>query len=85
MFNLLPYLAVTRQAFIYHYMPALFYGVLLLCIAIEVAVPKQTATMLCTVLTLAAVAAYLFFSPWIYGFKMIMSRDVDRRWLSTWD
>ena len=30
MFNLLPYLAVTRQAFCYHYIPGLFYAQVLL-------------------------------------------------------
>ena len=41
LFNLLPYLAVTRQAFCYHYMPALHYAEVLLPLWLQGVVPYR--------------------------------------------
>jgi dolichyl-phosphate-mannose--protein O-mannosyl transferase len=40
LFNLLPYIAVTRQAFVYHYMPGLLFAEILVPLWLQGALPK---------------------------------------------
>ena len=84
-FNLLPYLGVTRQAFIYHYMPALYYASLLLGLMIDGKMAPAVIKRNVTILVCVAVASYVFFSPWVYAFKSTFKEQAAMRWLRTWD
>lgn len=82
--NLLPYILVDRAAFIYHYMPGLFYGQLLTAVVVDFLPPKaRMATVLAALVT--TVAAFVYWSPWIYGFAITQEQHEARQWLPKWN
>ena len=85
LFNLLPYLAVTRQAFVYHYMPGLFYAQLLVTRWLEAVVPAAYHVHLFRVLGVGIVAVFVFYMPWIYSLPLTPEGHEMRRWMKTWD
>jgi dolichyl-phosphate-mannose-protein mannosyltransferase len=68
-FNLLPYIAVNRCTFLYHYVPALFYGELALANSIN-ALPRRVQRPLASVLVALIVLAFVIWSPWIYAINL---------------
>ena len=82
--NVLPYLAVTRCAFVYHYMPALMYGELLVALGIE-CLPEKYRNGAAVALIAVSAAAYAFFAPWVYTTPLTPDEVQARRWLEGWD
>jgi dolichyl-phosphate-mannose-protein mannosyltransferase len=64
--NLIPYIAVERCTFLYHYVPALFYGELLLANSVNALAPRNQWPV-AALLIFTFVAAYVRWSPWIYS------------------
>lgn len=85
MCNLLPYLGVTRQAFIYHYMPGLHYASLLSAVVVELVVPDRFRGKVVGVVVAASVLFFIYLSPWVYGTPTSFKAHANRRWISTWD
>lgn len=83
--NLAPYLGVARSTFLYHYMPALAYGQILLSRLIEVALPPAWRGRVQVALLLVVVAVYLHFAPWIYALPMTNEAHDRRRWMPRWN
>lgn len=83
MCNLLPYLLVHRAAFIYHYLPGLFYGQLLSGLMIDFLSPKMRL-LIVTLLCISMAAAFVYWSPWIYGLPLTLQQHAARRWLPRW-
>ncbi|KAK4537800.1 hypothetical protein CDCA_CDCA14G3825 [Cyanidium caldarium] len=83
--NLLPYLGVRRPAFLYHYLPGLYYAVLLAAWLVDRALPSATVRR---VLVAAAVAlaswAFLYFAPWVYGLPLTPAQQQARQWFAGW-
>lgn len=82
--NLAPYLLVRRAAFLYHYMPALFYGQLLSGVIVDFLPPrarKPVVALLCAALA----AAFVYWSPWIYGFYITDRQHKARQWMRRWN
>jgi dolichyl-phosphate-mannose-protein mannosyltransferase len=84
-FNLVPYVAVKRQAFVYHYMPALVFAQLLVTVLVEGVVPPSWHRVTFWLLALPAVATFVFYMPWIYSLPLHPEGHEMRRWLPTWD
>jgi dolichyl-phosphate-mannose--protein O-mannosyl transferase len=82
--NLIPYLGVARSTFIYHYMPALIYGELLLARVIEHIAGKHTPVAARVVLLVVGLV-WLHYTPWIYGFPLTNDGHARRRWNPRWD
>lgn len=82
--NLAPYLGVARSTFIYHYMPALLYGELLLARVVEHVAGRFTPSAVKVVLLIVGVV-WLHYSPWIYGFPLTNDAHHRRRWNPRWD
>lgn len=81
--NLLPYILVDRAAFIYHYMPGLFYGQLLTAVVFDLMPPKPRS--IAVGLTMGCMfAAFVYWSPWIYAFPLTKEQHQERRWLPKW-
>lgn len=81
--NLLPYILVDRAAFIYHYLPGLFYGQLLSAQLFDLLHPKLR--VFAVSLTIAGMcAAFLYWSPWIYAYPLPYEKHTERRWLPRW-
>lgn len=84
--NLLPYMAVTRSCFIYHYMPALAYGHLIAALSTDrIAGPRGWMPIALKVWAVLAIGGFLIFSPWMYGTPLSHDSHSKRRWLSRWD
>lgn len=64
------YVAVSRAAFCYHYLPGLLYGELLVAIVLDgltdVFAPKQKVLVCSVVIAIAAYGTW-YFAPWIYA------------------
>lgn len=82
--NLAPYLLVRRAAFIYHYMPALFYGQLLSGIIVDF-LPPRARVLVVAFLSAALAAAFAYWAPWIFGFYISDDQHLARQWLSKWN
>jgi dolichyl-phosphate-mannose--protein O-mannosyl transferase len=83
--NLAPYMAVNRSTFIYHYMPALAYGELIVARVIEHLVgPKHLATA--TKLYLLGIGlVWAYFTPWIYSPALTNDGHERRRFINRWN
>lgn len=83
--NMAPYMAVNRSTFIYHYMPALVYGELIVARVIEqLAGPKHLATAV--KLYLAGIGlVWAYFLPWIYSAALTNDGHERRRFINRWN
>jgi dolichyl-phosphate-mannose--protein O-mannosyl transferase len=81
--NLAPYVLVDRAAFLYHYMPALFYGQLLSGVVIDM-LPGRPRVAVVAVLCAALVGALVFWSPWIYCFYLNDAGQQARQLMPRW-
>jgi dolichyl-phosphate-mannose-protein mannosyltransferase len=68
--NLMPYVAVKRSCFIYHYMPALMYAEIVAGLVLDQFVSKRWRGIALQALAFLAVAGFVFFAPWVYAFRM---------------
>jgi dolichyl-phosphate-mannose--protein O-mannosyl transferase len=79
--NLVPYAAIHRTTFAYHYMPALVYGNLLIALLVD-----RLAGLWGAVAVAAATGAtWLFYRPWIFGYGLTEEEHARRRWLDRWN
>jgi dolichyl-phosphate-mannose--protein O-mannosyl transferase len=85
LFNLLPYIAVTRQAFVYHYLPGLFFAQLLTTQLLEGLVPLRVRVHVYRLLGVVVSAVFVFYMPWIYSLPLTPEGHEMRRWLKTWN
>lgn len=81
--NLLPYILVDRAAFIYHYMPGLFYGQLLMAVNLDL-LPSRFRSVAAGLAMGLMLAAFIYWSPWIYAFPLTKEQHDERRWLPRW-
>lgn len=81
--NLLPYILVDRAAFIYHYIPGLFYGQLLAGLVLDLT-PYRVRTFLVGLLIACMFTSFLYWSPWVYAVPLTNDQHVERRWLPRW-
>jgi len=84
--NLLPYLDVSRPTFLYHYLPGLWYGVLLSVWLLD-QLPNRKALRLSVAITLcvATCLVYVYFAPWVYDLHVSKARQKSMQWLSKWN
>lgn len=84
--NLLPWVSVTRCLFIYHYMPALVFAVLLLALLIDrwlhSAFAWQRIAAIALVFLIAA--GLLFWLPLFLGLPLSPEGIALRRWFNSW-
>ena len=82
--NLLPYIAVSRAAFIYHFMPALMYSQVIAALVLDYTLAGRRKAVFRACTAIAAVS-YLYFCPWVYALPMSPESHASRRWLAGWD
>lgn len=82
--NLLPYILVDRAAFIYHYIPGLFYGQLLTGAVLDF-LPKRIRAATVAASSIAMLAALVYWAPWIYASPLTKTQLTSRRWLPRWN
>lgn len=83
-----PFFLMSRQLFLHHYLPALYFAILLLCAVFDF----MTSTLrprwrlqIAAVLIILAVWNFSIFSPLVYGNTWTRDECEKARWFKTWD
>lgn len=89
--NWFPFYFITRSTWNYHYMLALFLGVVLTAYVFDCILSlvsrSRSFELVILVLFLLMVAmgiAFWYWSPWIYGFSLSTKQHLARRWWHQW-
>eukprot|EP00180_Rhodochaete_pulchella_P002600 Plantae.Rhodophyta-Rhodochaete_pulchella.ctg3991.p1 GENE.Plantae.Rhodophyta-Rhodochaete_pulchella.ctg3991~~Plantae.Rhodophyta-Rhodochaete_pulchella.ctg3991.p1 ORF type:complete len:235 (-),score=13.69 Plantae.Rhodophyta-Rhodochaete_pulchella.ctg3991:446-1102(-) len=82
--NLVPYILVDRAAFIYHYIPGLYYAMLLSGVAVDF-LPTKVQPVIVVVATAVMAAAFVYWGPWVYAIPLTSAEHDRRRWLPKWN
>ncbi len=84
-FNILFFILIKRVIFLYHYLPSLIFGILLLCLTSEkYFVKKERPTKYFWVFIASVVIVFLFFSPLTFGWPLDAASYNLRNWLPSW-
>jgi dolichyl-phosphate-mannose-protein mannosyltransferase len=78
--NLLPYAAIVRACFAYHYMPALIYGEIVLVLLVDRLLGAYGNALVAALVS----GTWLYFTPWIYAIPLTEQQHEARRWLPRW-
>lgn len=83
----LPFFSMERQLFLHHYLPSLYFGILLLAQYIEYRMSKRPSVGYGLMVAIAAGAVYCYvqFLPVIYGLEWTVHGCLKAQWLPTWD
>ena len=78
---------VKRSCFLYHYIPGLMYGELMLAMTLDklAAGAPRTRDAVVRGALLAVVGVYLFYAPWVYAIPLTSEGHERRRWLRRWN
>lgn len=82
--NFLPFIAIGRVMFLYHYEAALVFSAMALAFILDAVVPaKRKKVALIAAITLSA-ALFVFFAPLTYGTHLSDRELQERMWFSSW-
>ena len=79
--NLLPFLSISRVMFLYHYLAALVFAILMLCYLVDCL--RQRKIIFGTLIILS-IALFIFFAPLSYGLNLSDKAYELRVWLPSW-
>ena len=79
--NLLPFIGIKRVMFLYHYLIALIFAIMILCYLID---KNKNSRNIFTVIVAVAIAAFIFFAPLSYGLPLSDKSYEARVWFSVW-
>ncbi|KAG0222568.1 hypothetical protein BGW42_006469, partial [Actinomortierella wolfii] len=87
-YHYLPFFLMGRQLFLHHYLPALYFGILLFCVTFDVAcrfIPNRHRVI--ALILVSSVAIYVFRTraPLVYGSKWTRNECMSSKLLDTWD
>ena len=87
--NLLPFIGVKRVMFLYHYLTALIFAIMILCYLIDKNPfdklrARKNSRKVFTGIIIAAIAAFLFFAPLSYGLSLSQRAYEARVWFASW-
>lgn len=84
----LPFYLMSRQLFLHHYFPALWYSILLSCGAFDLitsSLRPRVRLYSAAAILLLAIATFAHFSPLSYGLEWTKSKCESSKWVKTWD
>ncbi len=81
LFNLLPFIGITRAMFLYHYMIGLIFAIMALVYLID---KQPSKNKVFAALLVVSFFTFLFFSPLTYGLPMTNSVYHLRAWFPSW-
>lgn len=87
-FHYLPFFLMGRQLFLHHYLPALYFAILLLSVTFDLGLRfMPSRARILTVILFASAAIYVFrmMSPLTYGFEWTRSQCEATKMQTTWD
>lgn len=79
--NLLPFIGIKRVMFLYHYLTALIFAIMILCYLID---KNKNSRNIFTGIIAAVIAAFIFFAPLSYGLPLSDKSYETRVWFSVW-
>lgn len=84
--NLLPFIKIGRVMFLYHYLPALVFAIIITVYLLNHLTTLNVVRWksLSFWILLAAVLGFIFFSPLTYGFKIPQKYYESTVWLPSW-
>eukprot|EP00298_Acanthocystis_sp_HF-20_P017090 c21663_g2_i1.p1 GENE.c21663_g2_i1~~c21663_g2_i1.p1 ORF type:complete len:609 (+),score=201.09 c21663_g2_i1:300-2126(+) len=90
--NVVPYMLIPRSKFVYHYIPALEVGCLLVAFSVNflIHISRNSkfwliiANLFAFSLIIAIFSAFYFWSPWTYGFQLEREEHNSRKWVTKW-
>lgn len=83
-----PFFIMQRQLFLHHYLPALYFAILLSVAIFDLLVATlrpQVRLLIAGFLVIIVLYNYLHFSPLVYGGQWTKSQCEEAKWLKTWD
>ncbi len=81
LFNLLPFINIRRVMFLYHYVVALIFAVLIMCYLID---RLKKKTKIFAILITVSVFSFVYFAPLTYGLELSEKAYNIRAWFSSW-
>lgn len=84
----LPFYLMSRQLFLHHYFPALYFAILLLCSVFDFltsTLRPRLRLQIAVFLVVLAVWNYWIFSPLVYGGQWTKGKCLEAKWVKTWD
>ena len=84
--NLLPFVGIGRVMFLYHYLTAYIFAILMLAYWVDKFKPHSEKKNLMIVLGLALIAGifFVYFAPLSYGLDITQDSFTNRLWLLSW-
>ena len=79
--NLLPFIGVKRVMFLYHYLTALIFAIMMLCYLVD---KSKNSRKIFAGTVIAAIAAFIFFAPLSYGLPLSQKTYEARVWFASW-
>ena len=79
--NLLPFIGIPRVMFLYHYLSAFIFAILILAYLID---QSQHKKLIAPVLIFASAVSFIYFSPLSYGLNLSPREYNARVWLPSW-
>jgi dolichyl-phosphate-mannose-protein mannosyltransferase len=83
-----PFFLMSRQLFLHHYFPALYFAILLFCSFFDLmtaALRPKIRLQIGAVLMIIAIWNFWYLSPLVYGNQWTSSKCSKAQWLKTWD
>jgi dolichyl-phosphate-mannose-protein mannosyltransferase len=83
-----PFFLMSRQLFLHHYFPALYFSILLTCGVFDLStswLKPKVRLQVAAVLAIAAIASWYHFSPLAYAGMWTKSQCSSAKWVKTWD
>jgi len=84
----LPFFLMSRQLFLHHYLPALYFAILLLCVVFDFltsTLRPRWRLQIAAVLIIFAIWNFSIFSPLVYGTTWTKEECRKAMWFRTWD
>ena len=84
-FHYFPFFLMGRQLFLHHYLPALYCGILFMCLALDKVIGKEKRGFVFTALVTCSILAFVIYAPLAYGtqFKWCAPLKLKSQW--DWD
>ncbi len=82
--SMAPTMVVYRSGPVYQYLPGLFFAQALAACGFDL-IPPKGRPLAATVCIATMVAAFVYWSPWVYATPLLDAAHVQRRWLPRWD
>lgn len=82
--SMAPTMVVYRSGPVYQYLPGLFFAQALAACGFDL-IPPKGRPVAATICIATMVAAFVYWSPWVYATPLAQAAHEARRWLPRWD